>query len=449
MKERATESGPALARSLSMVQLIAIVMGAIIGVGIFFTPKKVVAITGDGGHAIAAWVVGGLIALMGSLTFAELGGLFPRTGGQYVVLRRAYGRLIGFLYSWALLTVIQTGAIAIIAIICVEYLAEVLGVSVGRGAITAWSIVLIVGLALMNVWGVRQGAGVATVTSVLKAVTLLTISALGLFAADGGGEAPAEAVAAAATSPSPWIVIPALVPVLFAFGGWQQGLYLGGEVKNPERVLPRGIIIGVSSVVVLYVLVNLGYLRLLGVEGMQASNALAADAVETVAPGIAGRIAGLAVAISAFGVASVCTMTAPRMYKAMADDGCFFAAFGRIHPRFGTPALALLLQGAVTVGWVLAGKGRVDSILNGVVCIDWVFFALTGLALFRLRRLVPEERPFRVPGYPVVPGLFTLAAVGVVVATFVDASTREASIIAATVLALGVVAFSVFRAGTR
>jgi APA family basic amino acid/polyamine antiporter len=434
-----------LARSLGRADVLAVVMGAIVGVGIFFQPGAVARLTGSAPVSLAAWVLGGVIALAGALTFSELGCLFPATGGQYLILRETYGRAVGFLYCWALLGVIVSGAIGIIAILCIRFLSRAAGVELGTGASTLAAIALIALLALVNASGVSRGAALARVAMLFKALAIAAIAAIGLLAR------PAAASPAAAPSgmgDGSWsLLLPALIPVLFSFGGWQQATFLAGEVKEPGKTLPFGIIGGVLGVVALHLGLNLGYLSLLGVERMAASKALAADAVAAVLPGTAERLVSLAVAVSALGITSVCLMTTPRMYKAIADDGCILTGIGRVHPGLGTPANAIFLQaGCASLLLLLAGFDGVDKLTTGVVCLDWVFFTLTGIALFVLRRRLPDApRPYRARAYPVAPGLFVLAGAGAVVASFLDPATRSASFVALIVLATGGLAYAWFR----
>ena len=298
-----------LERSLGLFEITGVVMGAIIGVGIFFTPSSVMDRTGSVQVAIATWLIGSLIAMTGSLTFAELGALFPRTGGQYHILRETYGRPIAFLYGWSLLTVIQSGAIAIIGLICVDYLARFAGAEIATLSRRTGACVLIGALTFVNARGVRHGARVAVVTSALKMVILLAIGLIALFF----DAEPHEAASRAPRGDGRWVLIlPGLIPVLFSFGGWQQATYLGGEVKDPGRNIPLGVIGGVAIVGLLYVGVNIAYLSLLDPEQMVSTHTLAADAVGGVFPEWGPRIVALCVAVSALGVASVCIMTAPK-----------------------------------------------------------------------------------------------------------------------------------------
>jgi APA family basic amino acid/polyamine antiporter len=407
-----------LKRILGPVDATCIVIGAIIGVGIFFTPSQVAEIARSPGMALAAWVIGGGIAMLGALTFAELGSLYPRAGAQYDILRDAYSPLPAFLFVFCNATAIQAGAIAVIAVICAKHL----GVAVGHEitstfALTLSSAGLIVGLTAANALGVRWGSRIQNLTVYAKVLTLIVVTILAMMT-----DAPVtEVVASEITEQSdsgrsPIVLIfAALVPAFFAFGGWQSALWMAGEIRQPTRNVPLAIVGGVLVVVTIYVLVNWAYLHLLGYQAVVESDTLAADAVARVWPRIGARLAGAAVAVSAFGVLNAQLLSGPRLIYSMANDGRFFRPFARINARFRTPVVAIVLLGFMAlVLLIAAGQHAVTTLTTGVVFIDSVFFALTGLALIVLRKRRPRAvRPVRVPGYPVVPLLFVLGEFGI------------------------------------
>lgn len=418
-----------LKRTLGPFSATSVVIGAIIGVGIFFMPSKVAKAAGSGEIALLAWVLGGGLALLGALTFAELGGLYRRAGGQYEILRDSYGPLPAFLFVFCNATWIQAGAIAIIAIICVENLGEgvagqVPGESVSRGL----ALLLIAGLAAANMIGVRFGATVQNATVVAKLVTIAVIA--GLAFTLGGHEisGPVEGASGSTWLGPTGLVFAAMVPTAFSFGGWQHALWIGGEVKDPGKNVPRAILVGVAIVIVAYVLVNVAYLRLLGPDGVAGSKVLAADAVAAVVPR-GRRVVALAVAFSALGVLNAQLLSGPRLLYAMARDGRFFSSFAAVHRRFGTPARAVFLLGAIAaVLLVAAGKDGVDKLTAGVVLVDGVFFVLTGAAVFVLRRRRPDaERSVRVPWYPWIPLLFVVGEGAVVLGTMQEPNVRAAA----------------------
>ncbi|MCH7847372.1 MAG: amino acid permease [Planctomycetes bacterium] len=402
-----------LKRILGPVDATCIVIGAIIGVGIFSTPSQVAQVAGSGSMALTAWAIGGAIALMGALTFAELGGLYPRTGGQYEILRDAYSPLPAFLFVFCNATAIQAGAIAVIAIICAKHLGLAIGNEItGTFAMTLSAAGLIVGLTAANALGVRWGSRIQNLTVYAKVLTLIVVTILAIMT-----ESPVtEVVATESTEQSdsgraPIVLIfAALVPAFFAFGGWQSALWMAGEIRQPKRNVPLAIVGGVLVVVTIYLLVNWAYLRLLGYDGVVGSQTIAADAVAKAWPNIGRRVAGAAVAVSAFGVLNAQLLGGPRLIYSMANDGRFFRLFAHVNTRFKTPVAAIVLLGLMAlVLLIVAGQHAVEKLTTGVVFIDSVFFALTGLALIVLRKRRPRaERPMRVPGYPVVPLLFVL-----------------------------------------
>lgn len=421
-----------LNRALGPIDAICVVIGAIVGVGIFFTPQRVAAIAGSGGMAMLAWAAGGAVALLGALTFMELGGMYRRAGGQYEILRDAYGPAVAFLFVFCNATAVQAGAIAVIAIVCVDNLAVGLrGEVLASGTSMAISLGLIVLLVAANARGVRAGAIIQNATVAAKLATLLLIAALAAFV--GGTAAPQAAAAAPQAGFALSALFAAMVPTLFSFGGWQHALWIGGEVRDPERNVPRAILIGVTIVVLVYLLANWAYLDLLGYRGVVEHPVLAAEAVGVVWPQYGRRGIALAVAFSAFGVLNAQLLSGPRLLFAMARDGRFFRRFGEVNPRTRTPVAAIVLLGALAMILLLvAGNDGSNRLLNGVVFVDGVFFVLTGAAVFLLRRLRPDApRPVRVPLYPLVPALFVVGELGVLIGAHVDPQVRGAAFLGA------------------
>lgn len=430
---------PQLRRVLGPFDAGCIVVGAIIGVGIFFTPSSVARVAGSAPYSLLAWAAGGAIALVGALTFAELGGLYHRSGGQYEVLRDAYGPFPAFLFVFCNATAIQAGAIAIIADTCMANLSVA---AVGSPPDTLirllGALVLIVLLTLANLAGVRSGAMIQNITTIAKLAAMIVVTLLAVFfRGPSTMSSPTEIGSGSG-------LFAALVPVLFSFGGWQSALWIAGEIRDPARNIPRAIVGGVVLVVVVYLLINWAYLHLLGYAAVAASPTLAADAAAVGWPAGGRRAIALAVALSAFGVLNVQLLTGPRLLYGMAMDGRFFAPFREVHSRFQTPALAILLLGGMSMILLLAaGQKAVDRILNGAVFIDSVFFISTGLSVFVLRAKRPDApRSFRVPGYPIVPALFVLGETGVLIGAFCEASLRHAAIIGAAWIAAAGLCFA-------
>jgi APA family basic amino acid/polyamine antiporter len=406
------------------------VIGAIIGVGIFFTPSTVAELAGSAPLAMLAWSLGGAIALVGGLTFAELGGMYPKSGGQYDILRDAYGTPIAFLFVFCNATAIQAGAIAVIAILFAENVEElVVGNDWSAAQIGAIGTAAIIGLALANIVGVRWGSRVQNLTVATKLGALLLIIALAALTTTSSTSGESTSQPETRTL---WLgVFAALVPVLFSIGGWQHALWVAGEVRDPNKNVPRAIVGGVVVVIAVYLLANWAYLDLLGFHGVVHADRLAADAVGSVWPNLGSRIVAGAVAISAFGVLNAQLLSGPRLIMAMARDGRFFRVFGQIHPGWKTPVFAIgLLAGIGLTLMYLAGKDGADQILTGVVLVDSTFMLLTGFSLIVLRIRMPNSfRPVRVPLYPLVPALFVLGELAVIIGAFCSDKYRNSSII--------------------
>lgn len=442
------------ARVLGLFDSTCIVIGAIIGVGIFTSPYRVAGLTGTSELALLAWTIAGGIALCGALAFAELGGMYNRSGAQYEIIRDAFGPLPGFLFVFCNATAVQAGAIGIIALVC----ASNIGVAISDGALTGLTqllaaVLLILGLSFANGIGVRFGSGIQNITVAAKLLTLLAVAILAVFFAPS--HSPTMAATTNTTSPVALGgvsgVMAALVPAMFAYGGWQQALWIAGEVRQPQRNLPRAIVGGVIIVIAAYLLVNWSYLQLLGIDGVIASRAVAADAVASVMPNIGRRLIAGAVAISAFGVLNAQLLAGPHLIYGMARDGRFFAAFGRMSRRFATPvaAIALLTIVALVPLLLLREIDRIDQLLTWAVLIDSIFFGLTAIALIVLRRTRPNAlRPVRVPGYPVTPLLFAMGVAGTVVGSFLDPNVRGAAMIGAAWIAGAALVYAIwFRGG--
>lgn len=423
-----------------------VVIGAIIGVGIFFSPGGVVRLTGSGTLALVAWSVAGVMALCGALVFAELGSRFHASGAQYEILRGTYGRLPAFVYVFCNATAIQAGAVAIIAVICARNLAAAINVEPPIGAeLLVMCFILIIGIMAANIRGVKIGSGIQNVTVVAKVLTLLVVTGVAMFSG-----APASDGA----DPSAWSeghgpivgVMAALASAFFAFGGWQHALWISGEVKDPSRTLPRAIFGGVVVVVIVYLLANWAYLRLLGAGGVAQSKALAADAVATAWPNVGARIIAGAVALSAFGVLNAQLLSGPRLVYRMACERQFFTAFARLG-RSGTPWAAILLIGVMSIGLLAAaGEGGVDQLSTGVVFIDGVFFGLTAISLLIIRRkekLSGAQSPgvFRVPLYPVIPLIFIVGELALLVGSYLDKKMAQAAWIGMAWMAVAVVLY--------
>ena len=433
-------------RALGRFDATMIVIGGIIGSGIFINPYIVAGRLNSSALVLAAWIAGGAIALAGALSYAELGSLFPRVGGQYAYLRDGLHPLAGFLYGWALLAVIESGAIAAVAIAFATYTLRLLG----HPAVspTPLAVAALVILSVINFLGVKLGSWLLNVLVVLKIGALGVLIAFGMFAPAAPQWWAAGKTTATATSG----VIAfgaALVPILFAYGGWQNANYVAEEVEDPSRELPISIIAGTLVVVAVYVLVNVVYLRALGLEGLASTSTPAADAARRMFGTVGDRFVTAAIAISTFGFLDLAILAPTRVYYAMAADRLFFPALATLHPRYRTPGLAIALQ--TTWSCLLAFSGSYGELLNYVVFADWIFFGLTVVTLLVFRRTVPlHDRPprsFRASGYPLVPILF-IAVAAAVVFSVVRADPHSASR-GALLLAAGVPLFYWFNAKQR
>jgi amino acid transporter len=421
-------SAPAPRRELGLFHGVGVVIGAIVGVGIFLSPGKVAGIAGSAGGALLLWALGGAIALAGAFTFAALGRRFPESGGELVALRRLWGPLPAFLFGWSLIGAIQTGVLALIAVFGARQVALFLGAEwdAARTGVAATAGIAL--LAAVNLAGVRPGAWVQSITSAVKVLLLLGLAALAAWALTSGHQPPAAAAPMPA-SDAPWLA--GLAATLFSYGGFHQLTWLGGEVRRPERTIPLAIVIGVCIVVGGYLAANAAYFTLLPAADVAASGSVAADAVATVLPGI-GRIAALALAISAFGIANSQVLTAPRAYFALAQEGLFPRALTRLDPRRGVPNAAILVQAglAIAMVWLALRFGdAVDSLMTGVVFVDWVFHMIAAAGLLRLGVA-------RAPAALFIAG----AALGLG-ATFWDPAVRAASLLGCAWIALGTVVF--------
>ena len=384
------------------------VVGGIIGSGIFLNPS-IVAQRVPLRLVAPVWALGGLIALIGAFCYAELGHRRPRAGGGYVYLREAYGALPAFLYGWALLLVMATGACAAVAVTFARYTAALLGL--GAGTVVPMAIGAIALLSLINYVGVGPGAATQNLFTVLKLGALAALIVCGLFLPVREAAPLDVAQVTVAAWKLPLAVGTALVPILFAYGGWQQTNFIAEEIVDAERTLPRSLVIGTTIVVVAYVSANLAYLRVLGA-GLAGNAAPAADVMSATLGPWGRRLISLGIACSTFGFLNLVILVSPRVYQAMAADGVFLPALARLHPRFRTPGTAILGQG----GWaiLLTLSGTYAQLLDYVVFGDWIFFGLTAASLFVFRRRHGPPERHRVPLYPVAPALFVLAALYVV-----------------------------------
>ena len=417
---------PELRRELGLLSATMIVVGGIIGGGIFFTPARVAQTLPSGAWVLAIWALGGIVGLAGALTFAELGAMLPDAGGQYVYIRDAFGRLPAFLFGWMQLASIATASDAAVALVFAEYAGKIVNVAPigGTFPLAVGTVVL---LTIVNYVGLKPG------TALQNAVTMSKIVALALLIGGGlvtwtriGGGPPAVAAPAPAMGLLAGLAA-AFIPVLFTVGGWENVNMVAGEVRDPGRLLPRALGLGLGIVIVCYLGANAVYLHALGRDGLAASTAVASDtAMRIIGP--AGRTAiTVAIMLSILGIVNVILLATPRIFYAMAKDGLFLSFAGRVHPRFGTPHLSILLMGGWAVALLFIARGQVNTLVDGVVFADWIFFGLAAASIFVLRRTRPDApRPYRAWGYPLVPGFFVLAAIAAVASAVASAPRTSA-----------------------
>lgn len=412
-----------LPRTLSLLDATMINIGSMIGSGIFIVPAAIALQLNSTLPIVLVWAVGGVISLFGALSMAELGAMMPRAGGQFVYLREIYGPLAGFLYGWTLFIVIQTAAIAAVAVGFATYLGyffpfthletKLLGVS---------SIVILTGI---NCFGTKLGAAVQNVFTFLKIGALAAVVVTGFFLGGGTTENVLPLLPESGISNIIGAFSIAMVAVLWSYDGWIEITYVAGEVKDPGRNIHRSLLLSTVVVIVFYVLVNLAFLYVLGVARVAESELVASDAATVIHGGAGAAIVALTVAVSMFGANNGFVFTGARIYYAMSRAGLFFKSLGNIHPRFETPVASLLVQG----GWssVLVFTGTYDQLITYIVFASWVFYAMSCAGVLLLRRRTPDAvRPYRTWGYPVTPVVFMLFAAALGLSTIVESPADAA-----------------------
>jgi APA family basic amino acid/polyamine antiporter len=433
-------------RALGPFDATMVVIGGIIGSGIFINPYIVAQRLDSPALVLGAWIAGGAIALAGAYAYAELGALFPRAGGQYVYLRDAYHPIAGFLYGWALLALIESGAIAAVAITFANYALRL----VGRPDVAAVPVAIaaVVVLSIVNILGVKPGSRVLNVFVVLKVAALAVLIAAGALAPATPGWWTAARDTTTGGAGTAISFGAALIPVLFAYGGWQNANYIAEEIDNPRRNLPLSLLAGTIAVVIIYVLVNTVYLRTLGLEGLAATTTPASRAAAGLFGAGGDVFVTAAIAISTFGFLDLAILAPTRVYYAMAADGLFLPGLARLHPIYRTPWLAIVIQSMWSC--ILAATGTYERLLNYVVFADWIFFGLTVGTVIVFRRRQPiTERPadaYQAPGYPVVQILFVIVS-AIVVLSVVRADPASA-LRGTLLLALGIPVFLWYRRRT-
>ena len=438
---------PALIRTLRLRDLLFLFIGSVIGSGIFLSPGLILRqVNGSVGLSMLVWVAGGVMSLLGALTYAELAAANPEAGGLYCYIRDGFGRLPAFLYGWCLFLVISAATIAALARAFARYLAEVIALTPAESSAAA--VLMIAVVTVVNVRGTRQSSDLQNWTTLVKSGLVIVLSLVLLVLGRHAGEIPA----AVGTSLHGMNLFSnfsfAMIAVLWAYEGWQFGTYSAGEVIEPQKVFPRAFLLGSLILIGLYVVAVMGYLVALGPEAAASSDAIAATAASAVLGPWAGKFVALTILISVFSATNSVVLTAPRVFYAMSRDNLFFKTLAEVHPRFHTPAPAII---ALCV-WsaVLTLAGGFSELIQGVVFIGWIFYGLGAAAIFPLRAaLGTKTLPYRVPGYPWTPIVFLLAA-GAVVGNAIYLAKRDPSqfrhvIAGLLLLALGIPAYFFWR----
>jgi APA family basic amino acid/polyamine antiporter len=406
---------PELIRTLRLRDLFLLFIGSVIGSGIFRTPGPILRqVGGSVGIALLVWIVGGVLSLLGALTYAELAASNPEAGGLYCYIRDGFGRASAFLYGWCLFLVIASGSVAALARAFGEYFAAIVPVS---HALETFVAVIMIGIVtVVNVWGTRKSSDLQNWTTVIKAGVIVILSAVLLAL---GRHAREVLPAMGATQHGASLISNfgiAMIAVLWAYEGWQFGTYSAGEVINPQKAFPRAFLLGSVVLIGLYLLAITAYLWALGPTATAASETIAATSVTAVLGSWAGKIVALTILVSTFSAANSVLLTAPRVFYAMAHDNLFFKKLAVVHANYRTPVFAIVALGAWSAVLVCAGEmGTFKKLIEGVIFIGWIFYGLGAAAIFPLRRAsAGKPIPYRVPGYPWTPVLFVLAAAAIV-----------------------------------
>jgi len=429
-----------LPRTLGLRDLIFLTIGSVIGSGIFLVPAAVMRqVDGFIVPALAVWLVGGVLSLLGALTYSELGAMKPASGGIYVYIRDCFGAFPAFLFGWTLFFVISSGAVAALAVAFSAYLGEIIPMNPLVAKIVPILIIALV--ATVNVLGTRASANLQNWTTATKVIGILVMSVVLLWLGSGFQGSGAQLLPDQFNGSLASGFGLSMIGVLWAYEGWQFVTYSSGEVVNPKRNLPLGLVIGTAALVAIYLIANFGYLAALGPSGLSNSDRVAATAVaNTISPGAAKAVA-LMILISIFSATNGIMLTSPRVYFAMARDGLFFQRLATVHPRLKTPAFAIVAGAAWSA--VLALSGTFDQLLTYVVFIGWLFYGLAAASLFMYRKRQPDlERPYRVPIYPLTPILFIVAAGALVLNTIITQPTRAA--VGLGVVMLGAPAYAIW-----
>lgn len=417
--ERRRDAG--LKRTIGVLGASAMVAGIIVGTSIFVQPSEISRLVPNATAMMAVWVFAGLLTLCGAMACAELASAFPHTGGVYVFLREGISPLAGFLWGWAMFWTMHSGIIAAIAVIVARYVGYF--APLGPRGVQAVAIAVILALSGMNYFGVRQGSAVQTALTSAKVLAIGLIFVFVFAMARSGHVAPVAAMNEPLPGARDFLL--ALIAGLFAFGGWHMVTYAAGETREPERTIPRALLIGILVVTACYLGMNAAYLRVLPLPQMIASQRVAADAANALVGGWGGAVVSALVILSGVSAVNGIILAGPRVYLAMAEDGLAFRWLGAIHARYRTPYAAIAAQAVWSS--VLVATGTYRGLFTRVVYTEWIFFAVMTIGIFRLRRRGSYKPAYRVWGYPVIPALF-VAACAAIVSNQIMAAPRESAV---------------------
>lgn len=431
-----------LARTLGFRDLLFIVIGSVIGSGIFRSPGAVLGQVDTAiAPALAVWLIGGVLSLLGALTYGELSSTNPAAGGLYIYIRDAFGRFPAFLFGWTFFTVITSGSVAALAVVFTEYLGQVVLLTPLTAKVVTVAIILV--MTIVNVIGTRSSANLNNLTTLIKVFALLAMSAALLWFGRYYQETGAALMPKKMDGQLASGFGLAMIGVLWAYEGWQYATFSAGETISPQRNYPKAFLLGLLTLIGIYLLANVAYFVALGPEASAKADSIAATAVGTVLGANTAKLVAVAVMVATFSAANSTFLTAPRIYYAMAYDGLFFSKFAEVHKRFGTPAVAIIASGVWAAA--LALSGTFEQLTTYVVFIGWAFYGLAAASIFAYRRQYPDAstRSYSVPGYPFTPGLFILAAAALVINTV--ATQPKESAIGIGIVLLGVPVYFIWR----
>jgi APA family basic amino acid/polyamine antiporter len=449
-----------LARVLGFRDLMLLTIGSVIGSGIFLVPGQVLSKAGGQiGPAMLVWLVGGILSLLGALTYGELSAVNPKAGGLYVHLRDCFGPLPAFLFGWTLFFAMNGGTVATLAVAFSTTLSQVVPYSpepllrlslLGRelsltiGNLVSLAMILV--LTAINVKGTRESADLQNWTTGIKVGAILLMSVLLLAFGSGFSSSAAPAWPNSISGSLLSGFGAAMIGVLWAYEGWQYITFSAGEVIDPRRNYPRALFIGTAILIGIYLFANVGYLAALGPEGVASSKSVAAESLIAVVNPTAAKLIAVAILVSVFSAANSNLLTCPRVYYAMANDRMFFQKLAEVHPRFGTPAFAII-AGSIWAA-ILSLAGNFNELLNYVVFCGWIFYGLAACTIFVYRRRISgKERSYSVPGYPWTPLLFIIAAVILVINTLIDnlKDNPDKTLKALSIILIGIPAYFIWR----